>query len=379
MDLDELTRHLNAFGERDAFWAILTDPAKINHQWSAKDFFATGEQELAQVLLHVTSLGVSLATGRALDFGCGAGRITQSLCKYFDESTGVDIAPSMIDLAWKHNAFGSRCHYVLNQRDDLSLFTDASFDFIYSGRVLQHMKPEYIQKYLVELMRVLAPQGVLVFQLPHEHVSQLSSDLTSAKQRSAAKPLPESGFIAAISLREPIVVAPNGYKSTVKVWVRNRSTVAWPVLDGTQGYYRIGLGNHWLDGSGHLLVRDDVRTYLPTELRPNEELPLDITVTLPARPGKYILVLDMVQEGVAWFQSKGSSPARFPIELRFAAENRPINDAAGFVPRMEMHGLRQESVLATIMDCHGRVLDIEPEYSAGSEWASFMYYATKSS
>ncbi|MGB2888943.1 MAG: class I SAM-dependent methyltransferase, partial [Candidatus Acidiferrales bacterium] len=42
------------------------------------------------------------------------------------------------------------------------------FDFIYSSFTLQHMAPRYAKGYLREFMRVLAPGGVLVFNLPSE-------------------------------------------------------------------------------------------------------------------------------------------------------------------------------------------------------------------
>src|SRR5262249_51827296 len=40
------------------------------------------------------------------------------------------------------------------------------FDFVYSNIVLQHMRPKDQHLALAELIRVLAPAGLLVFQLP---------------------------------------------------------------------------------------------------------------------------------------------------------------------------------------------------------------------
>ncbi len=39
---------------------------------------------------HLYSLGVTIPHGKALDFGCGVGRVTQALAQYFDEVYGVD-------------------------------------------------------------------------------------------------------------------------------------------------------------------------------------------------------------------------------------------------------------------------------------------------
>ena len=119
---------------------------------------------------YAATLPVGFARRRALDFGCGIGRLTQALAAHFSEIHGVDIAPSMIRAAQRFNCYGERCHYDLNPEGDLRLFPDDYFDFIYSNIVLQHMEPRYSQKYIQEFIRVLVPGGLLVFSLPGEVV-----------------------------------------------------------------------------------------------------------------------------------------------------------------------------------------------------------------
>ena len=72
----------------------------------------------------------------------------------------------MIELANRYDRHPRTCHYYLNDRSDLERFDDESFDFIYSNIVLQHMQPKDQRRYLAELVRVLAPGGIFVFQLP---------------------------------------------------------------------------------------------------------------------------------------------------------------------------------------------------------------------
>lgn len=167
MDLNQLQREWQRFGEADPLWAILTHADRKDGGWDEAEFFETGRREVAAVLAELQQLGVHPRSGRALDFGCGVGRLTQALAEHFDEVTGVDIAPAMVERARAMNRHGHRCAYNLNQRADLSVFPDASFDFIYSNITLQHMEPQYSKKYIREFIRVLAPGGTVVFQIPH--------------------------------------------------------------------------------------------------------------------------------------------------------------------------------------------------------------------
>jgi SAM-dependent methyltransferase len=166
LELSELKKNWHEFGRRDPLWAILAEPDKKNNRWNIDEFFKTGETDVAAILSYIEALPFQLRMNSALDFGCGVGRLTQALSDRFDYCCGVDIARSMIRLANKLNRHGNSCRYVLNERNDLRLFKSDTFDFICTLITLQHMKPEYSKNYILELLRVLAPGGLLFFQLP---------------------------------------------------------------------------------------------------------------------------------------------------------------------------------------------------------------------
>jgi len=67
------------------------------------EFFESGLKEINAVMRYVESLGIDVSRRRALDFGCGVGRLTQAIANYFEEVYGVDIALSMIEQATKCN------------------------------------------------------------------------------------------------------------------------------------------------------------------------------------------------------------------------------------------------------------------------------------
>ncbi|MHC4077759.1 MAG: class I SAM-dependent methyltransferase [Planctomycetota bacterium] len=166
MSFKQLQRTWDTFGRQDPLWAILSHKDKRGNRWQLDDFMDTGRKEIQEVLDYARSLGQELPMHKALDFGCGVGRLTQALADHFQEVCGVDVAASMLDRARELNRQGERCTYHLNQATDLSLFPDGEFDFVYSNITLQHMRPELAAAYIRELCRVLSPAGMLIFQLP---------------------------------------------------------------------------------------------------------------------------------------------------------------------------------------------------------------------
>ena len=164
-ELSHLREAWNSLGDADPLWAVLTEPERRHGKWAPEEFFATGRTEIAGVLALAESLGVPEQRRDALDFGCGAGRLTQALADHFEQAVGVDIAASMLAAAEHHNTHPN-CRFVLNERPDLSVFEDATFDFVYSTIVLQHVPPSLALGYVDEFARVLRPGGLAVFTLP---------------------------------------------------------------------------------------------------------------------------------------------------------------------------------------------------------------------
>lgn len=171
MSFKKLQQTWDKLGKVDPFWAILAFPNKKGRKWQEDEFFKTGTMEISSVMRYVNSLPVRISFGRALDFGCGAGRLTQALAAYFELVCGVDISSSMIKLAEKYNRYPNKCKYQLNKKTNLKIFPDNFFDFVYTNITLQHMEPKYAKNYLKEFIRVIKPKGIIIFQIP-SHISR---------------------------------------------------------------------------------------------------------------------------------------------------------------------------------------------------------------
>jgi SAM-dependent methyltransferase len=165
--LEPHRRDWETLAHADPLWAVLTDPAHKGGRWEPEEFLATGERELDEVLEEAAALGLPDSGAAFLDFGCGAGRITRAAAERFERCVGVDIAEGMVETARQLSGDRSGCEFVVNDRPDLRLFDDDTFDLAYSSVVLQHQpSSELALGYVRELARVVRPGGGLVFQLP---------------------------------------------------------------------------------------------------------------------------------------------------------------------------------------------------------------------
>lgn len=178
MNLDQLKENFESLAADDPLWTVLSDDAKRGGKWDLEEFYATGEALIEDLESRLVALELKLKGDAAIDFGCGVGRITFPLSRRFTDCYGIDISPSMIAFARSQNERGPNCAFFENASSRLEQFESASIDFIYSAIVFQHIAPRFTHEYLLEFTRILAPGGLLVFQLP----SHLDPDFEDNRQ-----------------------------------------------------------------------------------------------------------------------------------------------------------------------------------------------------
>ena len=168
-------------GADQPYWGVLTSP---NHRTEALTpatldrFYQTGRDEVAlHAHLIAQASGAPPAGGRAIDFGCGVGRLSEAMADIADEVTGVDVSPGMLEAARRRSG---RVTYV----HDIPV---GPFDWINSAIVFQHIPPPRGLAILDRLLSGLAMGGAVSIQLPF---ARADWRLEAQREQAAGEPPP---------------------------------------------------------------------------------------------------------------------------------------------------------------------------------------------
>ncbi|MCL4324900.1 MAG: class I SAM-dependent methyltransferase [Candidatus Thermoplasmatota archaeon] len=164
-ELIEMQKLWDQRGKEDPLYYVLRGTLRDRKHWTKEDFLDLGRREIRGVMEYLGSFHLPLRRERALDFGCGAGRLTQGLSPYFARVDGVDHAPAMVEVSRRLLPSESNCQFTVAQGGDLSNFETSTFDLVYSDMVLQHIPYPHALDYISEFLRILRPGGVAVFQV----------------------------------------------------------------------------------------------------------------------------------------------------------------------------------------------------------------------
>jgi MoaA/NifB/PqqE/SkfB family radical SAM enzyme len=102
---------------------------------------------------------------------------------------------------------------------------------------------------------------------------------------------------------------------TLKTKVRNLSTRPFRA-QASYGRRLVRLGAQLLDERGEMINRDYARAWLPGDIAAGAHATVPIEIPAPERPGRYLLKLDLVSEGIDWFEACGSETTTTAIIVR---------------------------------------------------------------
>ena len=169
MDLEQMRRDWDQRARENARHYV----ASGREQWSDEEYFRSGEINVEREIL--TDLG-NVCQGRdpkqmrVLEIGCGTGRITRALAKFFGEVYAVDISGEMVERARMALRDYPNARVFQNNGRDLAVVREAAagapFDFAFSYIVFQHIPSrDVIESYVREVHSLLRPGALFKFQV----------------------------------------------------------------------------------------------------------------------------------------------------------------------------------------------------------------------
>ena len=129
------------------------------HQW--------GDPLLRHLTDKILKL-VDLPGGRALEVGCGAGRIAIALAGRGFQVDGLDVEPRVVEQAAELAASAGVAakFFVADFSKPDPRFPDATYDLVVCSEVLEHVEPW--REIVDNIARVLKPGGLLVLTTPND-------------------------------------------------------------------------------------------------------------------------------------------------------------------------------------------------------------------
>src|SRR5436190_24305591 len=169
MDLEQMRRDWDQRARENARHYV----ASGREQWSDEEYFRSGEINVEREIL--TDLG-NVCQGRdpkqmrVLEIGCGTGRITRALAKFFGEVYAMDISGEMVRQARLALRDFPNAHVFQNNGRDLAVVREAAgdvpLDFAFSYIVFQHIPSrDVIENYVREVRLLLRDGGLFKFQV----------------------------------------------------------------------------------------------------------------------------------------------------------------------------------------------------------------------
>jgi hypothetical protein len=103
-----------------------------------------------------------------------------------------------------------------------------------------------------------------------------------------------------------------GAVSPFDVELENAGSAHWRSQPGLEIY----LAYHWLDLRGNAIVWAGAFVALPQVVVPGERFTVSVAARAPIPPGRYLLAVDLVHEGRAWFSELGNHRLEREVVVR---------------------------------------------------------------
>lgn len=149
------------WGETDPYYGVVAAPEFRREQVDLDHFLHTGEAYILGRLARLERMLGPVSRGRALDFGCGVGRVALPLGARFDEVIGLDISPAMLAEGERLRQERGVGNVHFRMSDDRLSGADGGFDFVHSYIVFQHIPVDRGMALIGALLDKVAVGGLL--------------------------------------------------------------------------------------------------------------------------------------------------------------------------------------------------------------------------
>jgi hypothetical protein len=127
--------------------------------------------------------------------------------------------------------------------------------------------------------------------------------------REKSRKTPRTDDSASIESKTDRLRVYEGGSAEVGLRLKNAGKKEW----SSRGRNPCSLSYHLLDETGKAYRFENPRTSLPRPVRPGEEIDLSIRIKAPLEKGNYLVEIDLVREGLAWFKDSGSRTLVVPL------------------------------------------------------------------
>jgi 2-polyprenyl-3-methyl-5-hydroxy-6-metoxy-1,4-benzoquinol methylase len=188
-------RDWNALAAADPYWAVLTRDQFRGMVPTDRDrldaFLQSGHEHVSLIWEAVEAALVKpFAPARALDFGCGVGRVAIPLAERCASVLALDVADAMLVRARELCEQRQVTNVRLAKSDDRLSEIDGRFDLIHSFIVFQHIPVQRGLRLIRRLTELMAADGVGVIHVLYHNpdMSKLPARLTKTAWRKAKRP-----------------------------------------------------------------------------------------------------------------------------------------------------------------------------------------------
>ena len=160
------------FGRDDPYFGVLTkDRFRKNNitDNSRQEFFESGYRHVNRLVETIkVHIDPNFTATRALDFGCGVGRIVIPLASVADHVVGADVSESMLREAKRNCSARSMTNIDFIKSDDRLSNLDGKFNLIHSFIVFQHIPVRRGEFLFGNLLEFLDDGGICAIHVTYD-------------------------------------------------------------------------------------------------------------------------------------------------------------------------------------------------------------------